>query len=66
MVGRPYRRNLALPNPVAGEGATVTYGNGVLVVVLPIVATTRPATLRLERTGPARGEGGEAPDRRVA
>jgi HSP20 family protein len=62
----PYRRSLALPSPVDGPGATVTYGNGVLVVVLPIASTTRPATIRLERTGPARGEGTGAPDRRIA
>jgi HSP20 family protein len=51
----PYRRTLALPAPVDGPGATATFGNGVLVVSLPLVATTRPATLTLERTGPARG-----------
>jgi HSP20 family protein len=62
----PYRRSLALPSPVDGEGATVTYGNGVLVVALPAASTTRPATIRLQRTGPARGEGGEAPNRRIA
>jgi HSP20 family protein len=62
----PYHRNLVLPAAVDGGGATVTYGNGVLVVALPIAETTRAATLTLERTGPARGEGGEAPSRRVA
>jgi HSP20 family protein len=55
----PYRRNLALPVSVDGTGATVTYGNGVLVVSLPLAVTTRPATLTLERTGPARGGSGE-------
>jgi HSP20 family protein len=62
----PYHRNLALPNPVDGARATVTFGNGVLVVALPVAASTRAATLRLERTGPALGEGGEAAHRRVA
>jgi HSP20 family protein len=62
----PYRRTLALPVPVDGTGATVTYGNGVLVVSLPIAAATRASTITLERTGPARGEGGEAPARRTA
>jgi HSP20 family protein len=62
----PYHRNLALPAPVDGQAATVTYGNGVLVVALPIAAATRPAVVALERTGPARGEGGEAPGRRIA
>jgi HSP20 family protein len=61
----PYRRTLALPVPVDGTGATVTYGNGVLVVSLPVAEATRPKTLTLERTGPARGEGGEAPARRI-
>ena len=62
----PYHRNLALPAAVDGEAATVTYGNGVLVVTLPVAQATRPAVLSLTRTGPARGEGGEAPGRRVA
>jgi HSP20 family protein len=62
----PYRRTLALPVAVDGTGATVTYGNGVLVVSLPAGEATRPARLTLERTGPARGEGGEAPARRIA
>jgi HSP20 family protein len=62
----PYRRSLALPAPVDATGATVTYGNGVLVVALPLAEATRPSTITLERTGPARGEGGEAPERRIA
>ncbi len=62
----PYHRNLALPAPVDGTAATATHGNGVLVVVLPIASATRPATLRLERTGPGRGEAGEGSDRHVA
>jgi HSP20 family molecular chaperone IbpA len=61
----PYRPSLAVPVPVDGTGATVTYGNGVLVVSLPVAAATRPATVTLARTGPARGEGGEAPARRI-
>jgi len=52
----PYHRELALPAPVDGESATVTYGNGVLVVALPLVQRTRPARLRLEPLGPTRGE----------
>src|SRR5882724_10175896 len=35
MVG-PYHRELALGTPVDGQAATVTYGNGVLVVALPV------------------------------
>lgn len=54
----PYRRSFALPTPVDGTAATVTYGNGVVVVALPIAEVTRPVTLTLERVGPARGEGG--------
>lgn len=53
----PYHRNFALPCAVDGAGASVTYGNGVLVVALPISEATRPATVTLERVGPARGEG---------
>ncbi|HJQ82790.1 MAG TPA: Hsp20/alpha crystallin family protein [Candidatus Binatia bacterium] len=51
----PYHREIALPVPVDGERATLSYGNGVLVAALPIAAATRPAHLRLEETGPARG-----------
>ncbi len=51
-----YHRELELPFPVDGEQANVTYGNGVLVVVLPIAERTRPAQLRLEETGLARGQ----------
>jgi HSP20 family protein len=51
-----YYREIPLPNPVDGEHANVTYGNGVLVVNLPISEKTVPATLVLERTGAARGE----------
>ena len=53
----PYHRNLALPVPVDGMGATITYGNGVLVVALPVAEATHPATVTLERVGPARGAG---------
>ena len=51
-----YYREVPLPNPVDGEHANVTYGNGVLVVNLPISERTVTATLVLERTGVARGE----------
>jgi HSP20 family protein len=53
----PYRRSFALPVPVDGPGATVTYGNGVLVVAMPLAERTRPAVVTLDRVGPARGEG---------
>ena len=51
-----YHRELPLPNSVDGTGGTVTYGNGVLVVTLPVAEQTRPATLLLEALGPGRGE----------
>jgi HSP20 family protein len=51
-----YHRELALPNAVDGEQATVTYRNGVLVVALPISKTTRAAKLTLGTVGPAHGE----------
>jgi HSP20 family protein len=51
-----YYRELPLPDAVDGEHANVTYGNGVLVVNLPLSEKTIPATLTLEKIGPARGE----------
>src|SRR5947209_15623781 len=51
-----YYRELPLPDAVDGTLATVTYGNGVLVVALPISEHTRPASLILDTVGPARGE----------
>lgn len=51
-----YYREVPLPNPVDGEHTNVTYGNGVLVVNLPISEKTVTATLVLEKTGAARGE----------
>ena len=61
MVG-PYHRELALDTPVDGPSATVTYGNGVLVVALPVSETTRPARLSLESIGATRGERVGNPD----
>jgi HSP20 family protein len=52
----PYHREVRLPCPVDGEGATVTYGNGVLVVALPVAAEMRPAQLSLSATAPTRGQ----------
>ena len=51
-----YERDLTLPAPVDAELATATYGNGVLVVTLPLAEQTRGARLRLEPTGFAHGE----------
>ncbi|HZT98955.1 MAG TPA: Hsp20/alpha crystallin family protein [Ktedonobacteraceae bacterium] len=51
-----YYRDLPLPNAVDGMHANVTYGNGVVVVVLPISNQTTGANLTLETVGPARGQ----------
>ena len=51
-----YYRELELPNAVDGIHANVTYGNGVLVVVLPISQEHTPATLTLEKTAKDYGE----------
>jgi HSP20 family protein len=50
-----YQRMLDLPAPVDGQTANVTYGNGVLVVALPVAAATRPARLTLEATATDHG-----------
>jgi HSP20 family protein len=49
-------REITLPCPVDGLAANVTYGNGVVVVSLPISDATRPALLTLDAIGVARGE----------
>jgi HSP20 family protein len=51
----PYRRSLRLPTPVDGQAANVTFGNGVLTVVLPKAAAFVPAALSVARIGQARG-----------
>ena len=51
-----YHRELGLPDTVDGEHANVTYGNGVLVVAMPISDEMIPGRLTLEAIGPARGE----------
>ena len=51
-----YHRELELPVAVDGELANVTYGNGVLVVVLPVAEQMRPARLTLQELSPTRGE----------
>lgn len=50
-----YERMVALPTPVDGELANVTYGNGVLVVALPTASQTRPAHLTLSTLSSTRG-----------
>ncbi|GHO83219.1 hypothetical protein KSZ_12250 [Dictyobacter formicarum] len=51
-----YHRELALPIPVNAMCANVTYGNGVLLVTLPISQHTLPARLVLDRITPTHGE----------
>ena len=51
-----YHRELALPVPVNATCANVTYGNGVLMVALPISDQTFPAQLTLERVTPTHGQ----------
>lgn len=50
-----YYRKVTLPAPVDGALANVTYGNGVLVVALPITARTKVAILTLTAQTPTRG-----------
>ncbi len=51
-----YHREIALPVPVNAVCANVTYGNGVLMVVLPISEQTSSARLTLARVTPTHGE----------
>jgi HSP20 family protein len=51
-----YLRELELPDAVDGEHANVTYGNGVLVVAMPISDMVSPGRLTLQTVGPAHGE----------
>jgi HSP20 family protein len=51
-----YHREVMLPNAVDGTLANVTYGNGIVVVALPLSDKIRPARLTLETIGQARGE----------
>jgi HSP20 family protein len=51
-----YHREFALPVPVNATCANITYGNGVLMVALPISQQTLPARLTLERLAPTHGE----------
>ena len=50
-----YERLIALPTAVNGQLANVTYGNGVLVVALPIADQTQPARLTLTALSATRG-----------
>ena len=55
----PYHREIPLPEPVDGAHANATYGNGVLVLVMPKLAAGQGGTdgeLRLEVLAATRGE----------
>lgn len=51
-----YRREVTLPEAVDGQAATATYGNGMLVVALPLAERARVARFTLEEVAPGRGE----------
>jgi HSP20 family protein len=51
-----YHRELVLPVAVDAGCANVTYGNGVLMVTLPISQKTLPARLSLQRLAPTHGQ----------
>jgi len=53
---RGYYRELELPAAVDATLGTVTYGNGVLVISLPVAETVRAAHLQLVPVGEGRGE----------
>lgn len=50
-----YHRELSLAEPVNAELANVTYGNGVLVIALPISDVIHPAVLGLTPSGATHG-----------
>ena len=52
----PYHRELDLPASVDGSMATATYGNGVVVVTMPVAERTSAAELRLDPVGMGHGE----------
>jgi HSP20 family protein len=51
-----YYREISLPSAVDGVRANVTYGNGVLVVSLPLVDKTTIATITVSKVGTDKGE----------
>jgi HSP20 family protein len=52
----PFERRVDLPRQVDGMRANLTFGNGVLTVVLPKTDATAAASgLRVDRTGHTRG-----------
>jgi HSP20 family protein len=51
-----YYREVALPNAVDGVRANVTYGNGVVVVALPLSKQTTMADITVPKVGTDKGE----------
>jgi HSP20 family protein len=51
-----YYREVALPNAVDGVHANVTYGNGVVVVALPLSEKTAVADITVPKVSTDRGE----------
>jgi HSP20 family protein len=51
----PYERSVELPYAVDAMRANVSFGNGVVMITLPRADQTSPNTIRVERTGHARG-----------
>ena len=51
-----YYRDLELPNAVDGAHANLSYGNGVIVVALPLSEQTTAASLTMQKVGVDRGQ----------
>lgn len=51
----PYERAVELPYAVDAMRANVSFGNGVVTITLPRAERTSPNTIRMARTGHARG-----------
>jgi len=55
----PYHRDISLPQPVSGELTNATYGNGVLVLAMPIALSETPgekSEFRLDTITGTRGQ----------
>jgi HSP20 family protein len=55
----PYEREVTLPHKVRGDLANATYGNGVLVLTMPVAQSDEvvgDASFHLQPLGPTRGE----------
>lgn len=52
----PYSRTIDLPFPVDANKCNATYGDGVLMLMLPKSAETKGHQIRVTEIGPARGE----------